>query len=203
MEKVYCKEFTEKLDTDKRSILVGLISQYKNATELALKDWTLLASRIRADPEILKAFVFSVMVVPTSIIHQDTFLLLKDERLECYFRRFIRGWEDNGKRSWNNRLYSLPPNLISFLKSNDKLNFPYHIILLNNPHIRLEDKNFLIEFWAKFYHKEDNYLDENQVNVYLKLKNKFDIDLSPIFPSIRQRFNLEDVPDEWIKESFL
>jgi hypothetical protein len=158
---------------------------------------------------IFNAFVFTEKLTISSVIQRSAFASFQGRSLDCLFQRFLNNLEAKGKgfKGFNGLTAFFPVSSLRGLFPNKDFKLSHLMPFLVGNLVRNSTKNILIhelglsslqnEKLGKFLSKED-------VELLLAINDKDEdgFDITPIIPSIKHVFNLDEVPDVWVKETF-
>jgi hypothetical protein len=206
-EDFHARRFLSKLSTKDKEELDNLSREYRNQEKphfYAQQRYSFFFDRVapNINVSIFNAFVFTEKLSPNSTIQEKAFASFQGRSLDCLFQRSLNEWNLIGNSGiFNQRV----PEAFRGLIFNRGFRLNYAIPFLIHPVVEKANKNSLI--WkvavALQDEKTNKFLTTAEVELLFNLREEFDLNLSPIIPSIRHFYNLEGVPDEWIRETFL
>lgn len=102
--------------------------------------------------------------------------------------------------------FKTPPSIplvLENLIANKDFKLKYIEPFLVNTQIGNTEKNRLVEevvVGIQTHH--ERFLTRREIKSLLKSCNTYQLEASPLIPSIRHEFNLEGLPDSWIEEAY-
>lgn len=206
----YAEKYTSKLSDKQKKIALATLYLVESAPH---GTYWFSGNSIYLDIEgEIESFPYKALIFMDSTIYdgplQDmAFLTLEGDELNCYVENFIKAWEEDFVKTWDDTFSAIEtyvPEPFFKLVSNKDFKLD-HIkpLLKKGSHITRSSKNFLIRLSAeKFQLHANEHLNKDEVDYLLNLGAECLLDLSPIFPSIRHHFDLKDVPDSWLWETY-